>query len=169
MKNSAYAKIYERIYQLYLAYADEPRPKSYKDALGKVRNTEFNRFAFIERDDAGEYYYNDQYLFSADSASDVEQYRQLLWEKNLEQYRMGAFGDPNSSDARLTYWRQMERAHYPFAHTMVEEVEAQRMSEIAQLQEQNAQLSADLQNQKAQFDTDLQNHEAYEQYLRGGK
>jgi hypothetical protein len=169
MKNSAYAKIYERIFQLYLAYADEPRPISYKDALGKVRNTEFNRYAFIERDDAGEYYYNDQYLFSADSASDVEQYRQLLWEKNLEQYRMGAFGDPNSSDARLTYWRQMERAHYPFAHTMVEEVEAQRMSEIAQLQQQNAQLGADLQSQKAQFDTDLQNHEAYEQYLRGGK
>lgn len=169
MKNSAYAKIYERIFQLYLAYADEPRPISYKDALGKVRNTEFNRYAFIERDDAGEYYHNDQYLFGADNASDVEQYRQILWEKNLEQYRMGAFGDPNGSDARLTYWRQMERAHYPFAHTMVEEVEAQRMSEIAQLQQQNAQLGADLQNQKAQFDTDLQNHEAYEQYLRGGK
>ena len=156
MKNHAYAEIYEIIFQYYLAYADEPRPIAYKDALGKLQNIEFNRFAFVERDDAGEYYYNDEYLFGADAASDVEQYRQYLWDSNLNLFRMGAFGDPSQIDARLTYWRQMERAHYPFAHDMVEEVEAQKENEIMALQ-----------NQINTMNTDLEQHKQYEEYLRG--
>lgn len=156
MKNHAYACLYEIIFQLYLAYADEPRPVTYKDAIGKVHNTEFNRYAFIERDEAGEYYYNDQYLFGADNASDVEQYRQYLWEKNLSHYSSGAFGDPASPETRLTYWRQMERAHYPFAHAMVEEIEEQMRSQIAQLQAQNDEMSLELGARKG-----------YEEMLKG--
>jgi hypothetical protein len=163
MKNSAYATMYEIIFQLYLAYADEPRPISYKDTLGRVRNTEFNRYAFIERDDAGEYYYNDQYLFSADNATDVEQYRQYLWESNLNLYRSGAFGDPASSQARATYWRQMERAHYPFAHAMVEEVEEQMESEIAQMQQQMAEMQGQMDAQSREID----HRKQYERYLGG--
>jgi hypothetical protein len=158
MKNHAYAEMYEIIFQYYLAYADEPRPISYKDAIGKLQNIEFNRYAFIERDDAGEYYYNDEYLFGADSASDVEQYRQYLWDKNLELFRMGAFGDPNQIDSRLTYWRNMERAHYPFAHDMVEETEAQKENEIMALNQQVAGLN-----------TEIDQRKQYEEYLRGGK
>lgn len=156
MKNHAYACLYEIIFQLYLAYADEPRPITYKDAIGKVHNTEFNRYAFIERDEAGEYYYNDQYLFAADNASDVEQYRQYLWEKNLSHYSSGAFGDPASPETRLTYWRQMERAHYPFAHAMVEEIEEQMRSQIAQMSAANAEMSAEIDARKG-----------YEEYLKG--
>lgn len=158
MKNHAYAEMYEIIFQYYLAYADEPRPISYKDAIGKLQNIEFNRYAFIERDDAGEYYYNDEYLFGADSASDVEQYRQYLWDKNLELFRMGAFGDPNQIDSRLTYWRNMERAHYPFAHDMVEETEAQKENEIMALNQQVAGLN-----------TEIDQRKQYEEYLRGEK
>ena len=156
MKNHAYACLYEIIFQLYLAYADEPRPVSYKDAIGKVHNTEFNRYAFIERDEAGEYYYNDNYLFAADNASDVEQYRQYLWEKNLALFSSGAFGDPAAVETKLTYWRQMERAHYPFAHDMVEEIEEQMRSQMQQLAAQNAAMSQEIDARKG-----------YEEYLKG--
>ncbi len=158
MKNHAYAEIYEIIFQYYLAYADEPRPISYKDAIGKLQNIEFNRYAYIERDDAGEYYYNDEYLFSADAASDVEQYRQYLWDSNLNLFRMGAFGDPAAPQSRVTYWRNMERSHYPFAHEMVEEAEAQLENEIMQLQ-----------NQINGLNTEIEQRKQYEEYLRGGK
>lgn len=156
MKNHAYACLYEIIFQLYLAYADEPRPVSYKDAIGKVHNTEFNRYAFIERDEAGEYYYNDNYLFAADNASDVEQYRQYLWEKNLALFSSGAFGDPAAVETKLTYWRQMERAHYPFAHDMVEEIEEQMRSQMQQLAAQNAAMSQEIDARKG-----------YEEHLKG--
>ena len=158
MKNSAYASLYEIIFQLYLAYADEPRPISYKDALGRVRNTQFNRYAFIERDEAGEWYYNDQYLFSADNASDVDIYKQYLWDSNLNLYRSGAFGDPTSPESRATYWRQMERAGYPFAHQMVEETEAQLESQMLAVQQQVTDLN-----------TEIENRKDYEEFLRGRK
>ena len=157
MKNSAYAEIYEIIFQYYLAYADEPRPISFKDATGKVQNVQFNRYAFVERDEAGEYYYNDEYLFSADSASDISQYRQYLWEHNMNLYRQGAFGDPATIQARLTYWRNMERAHYPFAHAMVEETEQQYKDELNSANQQIAALSEEVSARKE-----------YEAYLQGG-
>jgi hypothetical protein len=165
MKNHAYSELYQIIFEYYLAYADEPRPISYKDALGKLQNVEFNRYAFIERDDAGEYYYNDEYLFSADTASDVEQYRQYHWEHSLNLFRMGAFGDPNSVQARLTYWRNLERAHYPYAHEMVEEVEAQMTDELMMAQQQ----IGNLEGQIGGLQDDLKSHEEYEAYLRGGR
>lgn len=158
MKNSAYAEIYEIIFQYYLAYADEPRPISFKDATGKVQNVQFNRYAFVERDEAGEYYYNDEYLFSADSASDISQYRQYLWEHNMNLYRQGAFGDPATIQARLTYWRNMERAHYPFAHAMVEETEQQYEDELNRANQQMAALSEEVSARK----------EYEEAYLQGG-
>ena len=165
MKNHAYAEMYEIMFQYYLAYADEPRPISYKDAIGKVQNIEFNRYAFIERDEAGEYYYNDEYLFGADAASDIEQYRQYLWESNLNLFKLGAFGDPAQTQSRITYWRNMERAHYPFAHAMVEECEAQMADEIAQMQARMASMQGEIGGLQQQ----LQSHEQYEEYLRGGK
>lgn len=163
MKNSAYASLYEIIFQLYLAYADEPRPMSYKDALGRVRNTQFNRYAFIERDEAGEYYYNDQYLFSADNASDVDVYKQYLWESNLNLYRSGAFGDPAAVESRVTYWRQMERAGYPFAHQMVEESEASLESQMAMMQQQIDGLN----QQVVGLNQEIEARKGFEEMLKG--
>ena len=155
MKNSAYAEIYEVIFQYYLAYADEPRPISYKDALGKVQNIDFNRYAFIERDEAGEYYYSDEYLFGADTASDREQFKQYHWEQSLNLFKMGAFGDPATVQARVTYWRNLERSGYPYARAMVEESEAQLKDEVAQLKSQVRGLQ-----------TDIDQRKGYEEYLR---
>ena len=78
---------------------------------------------------------------------------------------MGAFGDPNSVQARVTYWRNMERAHYPYAHEMVEEVEAQMQDEMAQMQMQ----IGNLEGQVGGLQNDLKSHEEYEAYLRGGR
>ena len=155
MKNHAYAEIYEVIFQYYLAYADEPRPISFKDALGKVQNIEFNRYSFIERDEAGEYYYNDEFLFAADTASDREQFKQYHWEQSLNLFKMGAFGDPATTQARVTYWRNLERSGYPYARAMVEESEAQLKDEVAQLKSQVRGLQ-----------TDIDQLKGYEEYLR---
>jgi hypothetical protein len=158
MKNFAYSELYEIIFKYYLAYADEPRPLSYKDRFGKVQNVMFNRYAFVERDEAGEYYYNDSYLFSADPSADVEQDRMFLWEQNRLNLSSGAYGDPNSPQTRLTYWRNMEKAHYPYAHDIVEDLKA----EIEQAEQMQA-----LQQQNAQLSTEIEQRKGYEDYLRG--
>lgn len=156
MKNAAYAEIDQIIFQYYLAYADEPRPVSFKDAQGRRQNVFFNRYDFIERDEAGEYYYNDEYLFSTDATIDVEKSRELLWQENRANFQQGAYGDPANLQTQLIFWQNMEKAHYPWAHDNVERIkeEIQRQQEIAQYQ-------AEIQNLQGE----VKNRQDYEQYL----
>jgi hypothetical protein len=121
MKNAAYAAIDRLIFLSYLAYADEPRTLSYRDAFGRAQELAFNRYDFYIFDRESESYrIDDGFLFSADLSAGVETGREALWEKNLENLRAGAMGDPASEETLLRYWQQQERAHYPFAQDQVE-------------------------------------------------
>lgn len=154
MKNAAYAEIDQIVFQYYLAYADEPRPVSYKDADGRMQNVKFNRYDFIERDDAGEYYQNDEYLFSADASADLERSRETVWEMNSQDLNRGAFGDPASPQTLLYYWQAQEKAHYPGAADNVERFRSAVQEQMMQLQQQNAALQ-----------TEVQKRAEYENYL----
>lgn len=156
MKNAAYAEIDQIIFQYYLAYADEPRPAVYIDEQGKMQNYIFNRYDFIERDDAGEWYYNDEYLFSTDASVDVDKQREVLWQENRANFQQGAYGDPKSLDTLLIFWQNMERTHYPFAHDNVER--------IKKMIEKQQQMLA-MQQQIDTLTKDNQNRQEYEQYL----
>lgn len=146
MKNAAYAEIDQIIFQYYLAYADEPRPATYRDAQGNLQNYIFNRYDFIERDEAGEYYYNDQYLFRTDATIDIEKSRELLWQENRQNFQSGAYGDPSLSQTQLIFWQNMEKAHYPWANDNVERIKAEiaRQNEIAGYQDKIARFAADI-------------------------
>lgn len=148
MKNAAYADIDEIIFQYYLAYADEPRPAVFRDAQGNLQNYIFNRYDFIERDEAGEYYYNDQYLFRTDATIDIEKMREVLWQENLKNFQIGTYGNPSLPQTLLIYWQNMEKAHYPWANENVERIKAEiaRQNEIAQLEINNANLQHEIEN-----------------------
>ena len=120
MKYHAYAGVYRKIFEHYLAFADEPRRLSYKDAYGRLHLAEFNRYDFIERSADGEYEYSDAYLFSVDLNSGGEYAREMIWEKNLENLRLGTLGDKDEPTTLLRYWQSQERAHYPYARENVE-------------------------------------------------
>ena len=160
MKNAAYAEIDQIIFQYYLAYADEPRPAVYKDAQGRLQNRIFNRYDFIERDEAGEWYYNDEYLFSADASIDVDKQRELLWEENRKNFQQGAYGNIQLPQTLLIFWQNMEQAHYPWAHENVERIrdEIARQQELLAAQQQAAAAQQNLETEK-------QNRTAYEAYL----
>lgn len=152
MKNAAYTEIYKIIFQYYLAYADEPRPVSYKDANGNRQNIEFNRFAFVERDEAGEWYYNDSYIFEADASLDVEKNREYLWEQNRLNYQSGAYGNPAEPQTQLIFWQNMEQANYPFAHDNVERLKEAVAQQMAQMQAQIASMQDEINNRKGYED-----------------
>lgn len=121
MKHTAYADVDRIIFELYLAFADEPRALVYKDAYGRVHNASFNRYDFIELDTVnGSLYYDDAYLFSVDLNGGVEYQREALWQRNLENLKAGTLGDPESPTTLLRYWQCQERAHYPYARENVE-------------------------------------------------
>ena len=148
MKNAAYAEIDQIIFKYYLAYADEPRPATYKDANGNLQNHIFNRYDFLERDEAGEWYYNDQFLFSTDATIDIEASRDSLWQENKQLFQSGAYGNPTLPQSQLIFWQNMERAHYPFARDNVERIKAEieRQNELAQYQQQIAALQKEVEH-----------------------
>ena len=153
MKNAAYADIDRIIFQYYLAYADEPRPAVYKDSMGRMQNVIFNRYDFIERDEAGEYYYNDAFLFSCDATVDVDKARDTLWQENRLNFQQGAYGDPGLPQTQLIFWLNMERTHYPFAHDNVERLreEIARQQEIAKMEAALAEKDGIIEQQRAEI------------------
>ena len=121
MKHTAYARIDRIIFSLYLAFADEPRTLSYKDAYGRIHESEFTRYDFIEFDPKkGEYFFDDAYLFSVDLGGGNEYQREALWQRNFENLKAGTLGDPQDPATLLRYWQCQERAHYPHARENVE-------------------------------------------------
>lgn len=160
MKNAAYAEIDELIFKYYLAYADEPRKSAYKDAQGRWHNASFNRYDFVKRDENGEYYYDDEFLFSADSSVDLESQRELLWEECRKNYQSGAYGDTAMPETQLIFWQNMERAHYPFARE-----NAERISEVIAQRAETAALQDALAKEKAARAADAKNRDEYESVL----
>lgn len=165
LKNAAYADMDSIIFQFMLAYADEPRDATFIDAAGRMQNSIFNRYDFIERDPYdGTYFYNSEYLFSADASADVEKDRAFLWEENLKHLQMGAYGDPMNPKTLLIYWLNMERAHYPGARDNVLRIQ----EEIRQLQEMEMMQKrvAETQAENSNLRKDASERESYEQFLR---
>ena len=121
MKYTAYAALDKKIFELYLAFADEARALIYKDAYGRIHDIGFNRYDFLEYDsERGTFYFDDAYLFSVDLNGGAEYQREELWQRNLENLKAGTLGAPDSPVTLLRYWQCQERAHYPHARENVE-------------------------------------------------
>lgn len=137
MKNAAWAKIFRSIFELCLAYADEPRPIAYKDEYGKLQNLQFNRYDFLEMDEETlEWYYDDAYLFSVDLSRADQQDKVTQWAQQMTDYGNGLYGQPGTTDALLQLWVMREQAHYPHARDMVEKLRRQKEAEIQMQQQQ---------------------------------
>ncbi len=120
MKHLAYCRIYQLIFQHYLAFADEPRRFAYRDTFGRMHFTEFNRYDFIESDKLGNYYYDDSYLFTVDANADDRYQSETLWEINLLNLERGTLGDKSSPSTLMRYWQLQDKAHFPYARENVE-------------------------------------------------
>lgn len=115
MKHSAYADIAEVMFKLFLAYSDEPRPYFAVDDDGRQIMKTISRFDFLERDAAGEWFWNDNYLFSTDVSGTLAQNRQAMWEETRNNFTMGAFGSQQDMNTLIRYWGKLELLHYPGA------------------------------------------------------
>ncbi|MCD8004420.1 MAG: hypothetical protein LUE91_02015 [Oscillospiraceae bacterium] len=115
MKNAAYATLFEAMFKFKLAYTDEPRPVMSKDIYGNARYDSFNRYDFLEQDAAGEWCWNDQFLFSTDTAASLASNRESMWQETRENLQTGAFGDPSLTETLILFWSKMELLHYPGA------------------------------------------------------
>ena len=142
MKKAAWAKIYELIFKFKLAYTQEPRPVVSKESNGDEIYSEFDRMAFLEIDDAGEYYWNDRFLFSCDDDAPLQKDRATMWTEASNNLAKGAYGDPTTVDALLLYWTVLETFHYPSANIVKAQLEARKQAEIEAAQAAQMQMIA---------------------------
>ncbi len=142
MKNAAYAQLFELMFKFWLAYSDEPRPVVYKDHKGKTRYEEFNRYDFLEQDADGQWYWNDQFLFSCDTSAPLASNREAMWQETRLNLQTGAFGDPTQTDTLILFWGKMEELHYPGAGITKKYLEEKLQREQAQaMQMQQMQMA----------------------------
>lgn len=138
MKDAAYAAIFEAMFKFKLAYADEPRPVVSENSRGDRVYREFNRYDFLEQDAAGEWYWNDQFLFSCDASEPLASNREAMWQETRQNLQSGAFGDPSDIRTLLLFWSKMELLHYPGAGEtkayLEEELQHRMWEEMVQAQ-----------------------------------
>lgn len=137
MKNAAYAKIFEMIFKLQLAYCDEPRPVFFKDDKGNIQYEEFNKFDFLRKDEQGNWNWNTDFIFSVDDSGGLAGNRGALWQEVTAQLQAGAMGNPQEVDTLIDYWSAMEDLHYPYAGQMRQRLQ-QRKQQAAAAQMQAA-------------------------------
>ena len=125
MKRAAYADLFQVMAKFLIAYTDEPRNVRMEDENGQTMYTTFSKYDFLERDDAGELYYNVDYLFSTDSAATLAANREAMWQETRMNFREGTFGNPQDPHTQRLFWQIMESLSYPSAGIIKKQIEEQ--------------------------------------------
>ena len=139
MKNDAYAKLYELMFKFWLAYADDPLPITGSGVNGEQSFDILDKKDFIKKDAAGEYYWNDEFLFETDPTSTMMANREAMWQQIDMKLQSGAFGQLGSLETMRLYWSLMEKNHYPNAGDVLSQIEmmiAEQEQQAAQMQQQ---------------------------------
>ena len=135
MKNNAYAALFKMIFQFWLAYADQPIPLSYQREDGTYAFAHFNRYDYLKQDDAGEWYWNDEFIFETDTTSTIMTNREAMWNAADVKYQSGAFGPIGDLESLVLYWEFMAKANYPNAGEILSNLQ-ERLQRQRELQAQ---------------------------------
>ena len=132
MKNDAYAKLYELMFKFWLAYADDPLPITGIGPQGEQQFDILDKSDFVKQDAAGEYYWNDEFLFETDPTSTMMANREAMWQQLDMKLQSGAFGPLGDPNTMRLYWSMMEKYHYPNAGDILSQVEMMQQQMMQQ-------------------------------------
>lgn len=145
MRDFAFSQLFELMFQFLLAYTDEPRVYNYEDGNGETQYDIFDKRLFIEQDKNGDYYYDDDFIFSTDISATLSTDRHAMWEETRLNFTSGGYGDPTDIQTIVMFWQTMDALHYPGAK------QALRFATMrAEQQQQQMQQQQTLENQQAQ-------------------
>ena len=163
MKDAAYASLFEAMFKFMLAYADEPRVVRSEDLRGNPEYEIFNRYDFLEQDDAGNWCWNDQFLFSVDTAAPLASNREAMWQETRLNFQTGAFGNPQDPETLILFWKRMEELSYPGASNARAMIEQRAQAQQAMMQQQMAMQQAAQRDAQAQVQRSQQDRIAQRQ------
>lgn len=140
MKNQAYARLYRLIFEYLLAYADEPYPMTETETDGEQQYGHFDRMEFLKMDAAGELYWDDEFIFEVDPASNLASNRERLWDMIDVKYQANGFGPITDLSSQYRLWTLLKETNFPYAATMQKAIkEEMEKQELQQMQLQQMQ------------------------------
>lgn len=135
LKNEAFAKLYEYMFKFWLAYSDQSSAIISTDSNGAANYDEIDRHEFLKIDSAGEFYWNDEFLFETDPTSTLMQNREALWNQTDLKLQSGAFGPVGDLETARAYWTIQKANGYPNAAIILNIIE-QRIKEQQEMAQQ---------------------------------
>ena len=147
MKDFAFAQLFKVMFQFILAYADEPRYYNYQDETGQLQYRLFDKRSFIDQDDNGKYYYDDEFIFGVDESATLSTNRRAMWEETRLNFSSGAYGNPQDVQTIVMFWQMMDSLHYPGAKQALR-FASKRAEQQAQMQMQQTEIENTQNSQK---------------------
>ena len=136
MKNEAYARLYELMFKFWLAYADQAQQITAQQPDGSQNYETIDRHDFLRIDAAGEFYWDDEFIFDTDPTSTLMANREAMWNQTDQKLQSGAFGPIGELTTVKTYWTFMKASGYPNSGMALADVENRIKEQEEQLQAQ---------------------------------
>ncbi|GHU87159.1 hypothetical protein FACS1894202_00870 [Clostridia bacterium] len=153
MKRSAWALIFENIFQLKLAYCDKPVYSIDRDGQGRNIYRKFNRYDFLEQLPNGDWVYNPAYDFEADTSQALLN-PMSRWQMAMTQLQLTAsIQDP---ELGLFFALELQDAHYPNAGRYVKLWQS-RVERVQQAQSQQQQSDMQMKQEVNAAQVEMQN------------
>ena len=143
MKSAAFAGIYELILKYLLAFSDERRKFVKVLPNGSKQELQWSKYLFLDKDEYGQIYYRDDFVFDSDPASTLSQNRVQMWQETQDKFINGAMGNPADNRTLKLFWNMMDQFQYPLAKTVIaglEDMEQHLPSDIEQAIMSNPQI-----------------------------
>ena len=135
MKQAAFADLFELMFKLTLAYADEPRSIVTTNEMGEREYKIFDRHDYLYQDETGRWQWNTDFLFSCDSSAPLASNREAMWQEARMNLQQGAYGPPAELQSLVRFWTIMERLHYPTAAEVKNQLQQQMEQQSAAMQQ----------------------------------
>lgn len=139
MKNEAYAKLYEIMFKFWLAYSDQTSEIHYEDADGIETYENIDRKEFLRIDKAGEFYWDDEFIFETDPTSTAMTNREALWSQADVALQAGAYGPLGDLATDRLYWKIQRTNGKPGAQMALRDIE-QRIQKQEEMQNAMSQM-----------------------------
>ena len=123
LKNEAYAQLYEIMFKFWLAFSDSPSEITSTNSDGSAMHDSLDRKEFLRLDAAGEFYWDDEFIFETDPTSTLMQNREAMWNQTDMKLQSGAFGPVGDLETARAYWTIMKANGYPNASVILNLVE----------------------------------------------
>ena len=143
MKSAAFSGVYELILKYLLAFSDEKRKFVKILPNGQKQELIWSKYLFLDKDESGNFYYRDDFIFNSDPAATLSQNRVQMWQETQDKFIQGALGNPADTRTLKLFWNMMDQFQYPLAKTVIagiEDNEQHLPPEIEQAIMQNPQI-----------------------------